>query len=266
MQAYHNDPTIKARYVERVRSHYILDQIVQGRYWQYGKGCAVGCTIHSSEHDRYETELGIPLVLARLQDRLFEGMSSEEAKTFPLAFLEAIPVGGDLAPVLDRFLLWLLINEESGVIRFATPQGKEAIQRVADLYTKRLAGETILLDEWRLARADAAYAAAAAYDAADAAYADADAAYADADAADAAAAAYAAADAADAADADADAAAYAAADAAAAAAAAADADAADADADAAADAAAKENYYKVMKDHLLVLLAEAPVPTGVEKE
>lgn len=83
MKAFHNDPKIKAKYLKRVRAHAKADEIVKGRYWEDGKGCAVGCTIHSSNHSAYETELGIPRILARLEDTLFENLPNVLAKTWP---------------------------------------------------------------------------------------------------------------------------------------------------------------------------------------
>jgi hypothetical protein len=271
LRAFHGSEAIKAKYIARVQKHQEMDEIIQGQYWEHGKGCAVGCTIHHYEHSQYEVELGIPRQLAYLQDRLFEGMTNEDAKLFPLAFLQAIPVGADVSLIVAKFLVWML----GDVSKFARPDGKVAIEQVINLYTRKIAGETITEREWMNARRAAADAVAdaAAYaasadadadaDAADAAaYADAAAAYADAaaDAADAAvAAAAAAADAADAAayaDAAAADAAYAAAadaaadDAAAAVAYAAYAAAADA------DAAARKKHFKIMADMLLTLLGE----------
>jgi hypothetical protein len=272
MLAFHSDSKIKKKYVSRVRAHYKADEIIQGKYWENGKGCAVGCTIEKDDvkrsgaswHQRYEDALGVPRILASLEDRIFEGLSNGNAKEFPLRFLEAITPGADLSLVIYKFFYWMLVDPKDGVIQYATPDGKKAIQAVADVCQRKANGENIDLDTWLGLRRDAAYAAAAAdaayayaaYAAADAAYAYA--AYAAADAA--AAAAYAAADAADAAYAAADAA-YAAdaADAAAAAASAAAASAAAASAAAASAAAAKNArnaHYKKMADKLIELLTE----------
>ena len=56
MRAFHGDPKVKTKYLKRVRAHRAADQIIHGTYWEDGKGCAVGCTIHSSDHAAYETE------------------------------------------------------------------------------------------------------------------------------------------------------------------------------------------------------------------
>ena len=181
MRAYHNDQAIKDKYLARVQAHYDADEIIKGEYWENGKGCAVGCTLHSSDHSAYETELGIPEILAQLEDGIFEGLPNDVAKEFPLRFLNAVKVGSDLSGVFPRFMHWLLVDKEHGVIKFA--KDKKVVQAVADLYQKKINGEDIDPDEWIKVRsaADAAYAADAA-DAADAAYA----AYAAAYAADAA--------------------------------------------------------------------------------
>ena len=108
MKAFHGDPAIKAKYLARVQAHAAADEIVHGKYWENGKGCAVGCTIHDSKHSNYETELGIPTALARLEDTLFEGQSNGAAKTFPVRFLSAIKPGADLSRIRWQFLHWLL--------------------------------------------------------------------------------------------------------------------------------------------------------------
>jgi hypothetical protein len=182
--AFHGDIKIKQKYVARVKRHYELDEIIQGTYWQNGKGCAVGCTVEQSDspHKAMEDELGIPRMIASLEDRIFEGLSNGEAKEFPLKFLKAIKPGADLSLVVPKFFVWLLTDPKDGVIRFARPDGKIAIQRVADLYQKKIDGKSVSEATWRYA---ATAADAAAYAATAAAYADA--AYAAAAAADAAA-------------------------------------------------------------------------------
>lgn len=160
LRAFHSDPKIKAKYVKRVREHMKADEIIKGIYWEDGKGCAVGCTIEGDQHSRYETELGIPEIIARLEDRIFEGLNNAEAKEFPLKFLKAITPGADLSFVTSHFFVWLLTNPENGVARFATGDGKKAIERVVDLYKKQIDGKRVTKAQWQSAYAYAAYDAA----------------------------------------------------------------------------------------------------------
>ena len=179
MQAFHNDPAIKEKYLARVRAHAAADEIIHGKYWEDGKGCAVGCTVHSGNHAAYETELGIPQWLARVEDRLFEGMTNGTSMTWPIRFLEAIPVGADLQPLLIPFLIIIV---EKAKTRFDHKKYPKQLAAIDNVLSKLKAGAS----EKDLRDADADAAAADA-DAAAYAYAAADA---DADA-DAAAAAYA---------------------------------------------------------------------------
>jgi hypothetical protein len=112
--AYHGKSEIKAKYLARVEAHAAADEIIHGSYWENGKGCAVGCTIHSGEHAAFETELGIPRMLARLEDTLFEGQKNGDAKTFPARFLAAIQPGADLSRVSWKFLYWILTQDLAG--------------------------------------------------------------------------------------------------------------------------------------------------------
>ena len=235
MLAFHNDATLKARKLDQVRAHEAADEIVKGQYWEHGKGCAVGCTVHSGDHRAYETEMGIPVMLARLEDRIFEGMSNEAAKRFPARFITAAPVGADLSLVGWQFLSWLV---EDVVERHGTGTVKDACADAIAVLRSKAAGENVSTADAETARRKArtaANAAAAAYAADAAAYA----AAAAANAAAAAAAANAAA-----------AAAYAAAATANAAAAAYAADAADAD---------RRKAYDRQAEKMLELMAAAPV-------
>jgi hypothetical protein len=253
LRAFHNNPELKEKYLARVRAHRAADEIIHASYWQHGKGCAVGCTVHSDRHEAYETELGIPLILARLEDSIFEALKSPRDCAWPEDFLAAIPTGADLAMVWPRFALRLLADREHGVLRHVQKPRhaklKDAIEKVIASYQQWIKTGSNPADEVATAAAStAATAAAADY----AAYA-----------ADAAAAAYAAAAAADAAVAAAAYAAVASADAAAAVAAAAYAAVASADAAAAAAAAADaalKDAREWQADTLLALLREAPQP------
>lgn len=156
MQAFHNDSSVKERYLSRVRVHAAADEIIRGRYWENGKGCAVGCTIHGDSHQAYEDELGIPRAIARLEDRIFEGMTNEVAIKFPAAFLEAVNIGADLSLVLPKFYVRIFSDPEKGTILKARPDGVVAIQRVIDLFGELIAGNKVTRDSWVEARRNAA--------------------------------------------------------------------------------------------------------------
>lgn len=158
--AFHGSQKLKDFYVGRIQAHKEADEIVHRDYWVNGKGCAVGCTIHSGRHADYESELGIPRSLARLEDGIFESMPNGNSMEWPLRFINAIPVSANLYPALWRFMEWLLVDPENGVIRFAKkPKTRAVIQAVADLYRRQIGGEKITEKDWRTAAA-AAYATA----------------------------------------------------------------------------------------------------------
>jgi hypothetical protein len=162
--AFHNDRAIQKKYLTRVSDHRKADQIVQGHgYWNGREGCAVGCTLHSRNHAAYEAELGIPVILARLEDRIFEGLERKRARTWPERFLQAPKIGADLSMVWPQFAHWMLVDPHSGVIKFAkTDTTRNAIQAVADLFSRWIAGVKPPREEWRRCRSNAAAAAAAA--------------------------------------------------------------------------------------------------------
>src|SRR5882762_1625720 len=134
--AYHSDPKIKSKYLKRVRAHIKADELVKGTYYKTSgkvQACGVGCTIHSSDHMAYETELGIPVMLARLEDCIFEGADMAWSKQWPKRFLEAIKPGVDLSKVGWKFQHWLLLDPKEGVVRFAREQDKPIFEKVGSL-------------------------------------------------------------------------------------------------------------------------------------
>jgi hypothetical protein len=130
MLSFHSDPSIKSNYIARVAGHADADEIVKGRYWENGKGCAVGCTVHGEAHESFERELGIPRMLAWLEDVIFEGLPNRLAKTWPERFLLSISPGRDLSPVGWKFLHWLLT--ESRLAEFDHVLTKAVVARCAE--------------------------------------------------------------------------------------------------------------------------------------
>jgi hypothetical protein len=132
MEAYLGDKKLKTRFVGEVKKHREADQIIQGTYGQQNgkwKGCAVACSLRSldiikgneleteySDHERYESELGIPEWLARVEDTIFEGLPQEKALDWPLKFAKAIPVGANLEPVKWQFCAFILNENIERVI------------------------------------------------------------------------------------------------------------------------------------------------------
>ena len=230
---------------KEVRHHVEHDKVQQGSYWDGFRGCFIGCLSHSGDTAKVQDKYGLPAMLQRIAENIFESLPLKEAQAFFAAFPTAVGCDNkDLSKVGWRFL--------ASELRSLPPQPAE-IAAVIEFVT---VGMDLLAagQEWPAAYAYADADAAYAY--AYAAYADADAAYAYAAAA-AYAAAYAAADADAARAADADAARAAAR--ATAAAAYAYADAAARATAAAAYAAARAAARLRQRDLLLRLIAEAPI-------
>ena len=128
LRAFHGDEAVKTRYLDRVAAHREADNLMKGRGWGGGKGCAIGCTLEAYDHSCYPVELGIPQQLAHLEDAIFEGLDVADAMLWPTQFLEAIPVGADLETVGWQFLVWML--RDSGLLDAA---GREDVCKAIDM-------------------------------------------------------------------------------------------------------------------------------------
>ncbi len=129
--AFHNDPAIKTKYLARVRAHREADQLIKGTGWGNGKGCAIGCTLDAYDHARYPVELGVPEMLARLEDCIFEGLPNDLSQAWPERFLSAIAPGADLSRVGWQFLRWLLTR--SGIGAYDDPLVRDSVKQCADV-------------------------------------------------------------------------------------------------------------------------------------
>lgn len=147
LKAFNGDEKIKEKYLNRVLAHQKADEIIQGRYWENGKGCAVGCTIEGSDHSKYETELGIPQEVAYLEDVIFEELKNGKAKEFPARFLKAVPVGADLSKVTAQFVVWQFEDEKYGLKNIKEIQEDKEIygfcEEVVALYKRVIANEEV---------------------------------------------------------------------------------------------------------------------------
>jgi len=162
--AYHGKKSIKTNILKQLQKHHDADELVKGQYWEGGKGCAVGCTIYSSNHSEYEPRFGIPQMLAKLEDRIFEGLPNDKAKEWPIAFMSAIKPGADLSRVGWQFMHWLLTDEtvNPGINH---PLVKDAIKQCADVLISLTKGQPVDESAARSARSaeSAAWSAESAY-------------------------------------------------------------------------------------------------------
>jgi hypothetical protein len=140
MPAFHNDAAIKNTYVARIQSHADADELIHGEYWENGKGCAIGCLIHGSDHAKLADVLGVPLAICRLVDRLFEGLPNDKSKRFAVEWLSVIPVGVDLSRVQWKFLHWLLTEELAGREH---PLVRDVVRQCADVLVPLTKGELV---------------------------------------------------------------------------------------------------------------------------
>ena len=165
LKAFNSDKKLKADMVAEVLNHQKQDRIIKGQYGIAGfdfKGCAVGCSIHSynlrygknietNNHSAYQTELGIPESLARLEDYLFETMPNDKAMKWPVEFMKAIKPGANLSMVAPKFIAGTLRD----VVKNKDVKGDKAVVKAvldtAKLWERVIAGKEVKQAAWSAA-------------------------------------------------------------------------------------------------------------------
>ena len=137
-------------YIERMKKHIKADELIQGTGYNGLKGCAVGCTLNNYSHIGYENELGIPFTIAIWEDQIFEALSKEESKLFPLEFLESVPVGADLSKVFNHMEIFLLTNDEISIITTCKEdESKKLYLELIALHQRTIDNKKVDGSEWK---------------------------------------------------------------------------------------------------------------------
>jgi hypothetical protein len=92
---------------QQVAAHVAADSIAQGVYWdESGKrGCFIGCLAHSNDPGINEQTYGLPVMVQRIAESIFEALPDDEAKAFFAALPDAVGCDGkDLSKVGWQFL------------------------------------------------------------------------------------------------------------------------------------------------------------------
>lgn len=90
-----------------VAEHIKADAVFQGMYWdeEDQKGCFIGCLVHGNKPDLIEERYGIPVMITKIAEAIFERLPADEAKQFFADFPAAINNDGkDLSRVGWQFL------------------------------------------------------------------------------------------------------------------------------------------------------------------
>lgn len=146
LRAFLGSKKVKDKYIERMKEHMRLDQLMQGTGFERAKnrGCAVGCTLDKYEHTSYTTELGLPVWLAHLEDKIFEKLPKEKAMKFPLKFLESVQIGVDYTLMWHDWSIFLLTK----IIpkKYVT---QKDIKDIINLHKRAAKGGIVTEEEWR---------------------------------------------------------------------------------------------------------------------
>jgi hypothetical protein len=138
---------------KEVKHHVACDAIQQGSYWDGSRGCFIGCLSHSDDTAKVQDTYGLPIMLQRIAESIFESLPLKEAQAFFAAFPTAVGCDNkDLSKVGWQFL--------ASELRSLPPQPAE----IAAVIEPVIVGMDLLAagQEWSAAAHAAAHAAAVA--------------------------------------------------------------------------------------------------------
>ena len=90
-----------------VATHVAADTIAQGNYWDSinNSGCWIGCLAKSNDPYINEVTYGLPVMVQRIAEKIFEALPAAKAKAFFAALPDAVNCDGkDLTKVGWQFL------------------------------------------------------------------------------------------------------------------------------------------------------------------
>lgn len=149
MIAFHGDAAIKERFLAPLLSHCETAEI----FAEYGEDhitCPMRLTLQRESakplYRFYETDLGIPEVLAHVEHEVYLGLHGTARAKFPYEFLNAIPVGAELTAVSHQLASWLLRNAMHGCKDAIVAK---ACRRAIQLNDKAARGGKVTAEDWR---------------------------------------------------------------------------------------------------------------------
>jgi hypothetical protein len=165
----HANMTVLEKLIPLADAHQAADEYRTGHYWEENEtGCAVGCTIHDAialgvlpkgtEHGSHESiasATGLPEMVWRLADNIFEGLPSDIRPSWTPRFLRAASRCTNPAPVPARIMARLAERLAGDATR---EDVKTVCLVVAGLWKRRASGNEPDEAEWDAAR-EQAYAA-----------------------------------------------------------------------------------------------------------
>ena len=170
----------KKDFVAEMHLHAELDNFIKGTYGQGGtKGCAIGCGLKSlnklkdidvdtSDHSQFEKHGLYPEWLARLEDTLFEGVSDERSKTWPVKFTKAMPDGVEFEKLDQQvkipFIVFILesnIENQTRLLEKVTDENIKAVVQQSIAVNKQMiaaqkSGDKVKIEDARSAAESAA--------------------------------------------------------------------------------------------------------------
>src|SRR5688500_18587778 len=112
MKSFDNNKALKSELVKKLKHHQKLDTFIQGTWLTDEKvdgngfkGCFYGCTMQTIENPlgKFSEKYQIDPWYVHITEKIFEGLTPEEAKTFPLKSIQIIPVGFDFNTIKSAF-------------------------------------------------------------------------------------------------------------------------------------------------------------------
>lgn len=143
-------------------AHQAADEYVAGRYEWNGGACAVGCTIRDAikldylpaattkpdDHAKIADATGLPEMLWRLADNIFEGLPRDERPAWTPRFLKAAAACQSAESVPARIMARLADRLAGDAMR---EDVKAAARTVAALWRRRADGDDPAESEWNAA-------------------------------------------------------------------------------------------------------------------
>ena len=160
--AWLGEAKVKKHFVNQLLEHRRLEHLVQGVGFEKNgttKGCNIGCLFEHYDHAKGEQESGIPEVLLRLADTIFEGLPAKKANDFAVEWPKAIKPGADISRVRWQFCAFILKENIKRVLLLKIKdklkeQVVSAIKGVCDLHEK-----AAITGEWNQSAARSAWSA-----------------------------------------------------------------------------------------------------------
>jgi hypothetical protein len=137
------------RWRDQIHAHIENGQMTRGLGWASGRGGFIGCSVHSYNYELFSNSLKLPKEIGEIAEDLFDSCHDDKsAAMFAESVVEATGVGVNYWGFLNRWCLWLLLDQNHGLVPYTLED--DMVHSIGMMHEEALS-DGVSIERWKTA-------------------------------------------------------------------------------------------------------------------